>query len=192
MSEKAEEPKAKKKGGKLPIIIALVLVLAGGGFFFMKSKSGKKEAPAIKLGLIEPLKDEFLVNLADGDVYLRANISLHFAEGFKAEEFAKNLDAVRDAFNTKLSSKYLRELASVSGKQKLKAEMAASANKILASAVPHADEKKPDKAEAEPKVEGHEGEKGEKPGEKDKAKHEDWDSQTGPVLKVYFTTFATQ
>ena len=223
-----EEPK-KKKGGKLPIIIALVVVLAGGGFFMMKGK-GPKEPPPIKLGLIEPLADEFLVNLQEPNIYLRAVISLHLKDGFTKEQLDKNLDPVRAAIVAILRSKSIREVRTTEGMDNLRKQIVEEVNKILGAAElaahpPDAShEKEAEKGAA--KGEAKDGAKGAaakdghaepakdshaepakdphakdsekatgKAKEKEKPKgpaHPDWDSQTGPVLKLYFTSFATQ
>lgn len=211
---KAAEGEAapKKKGGKLPIIIALVVVLAGGGFFMMKGK-GPKEPPPIKLGTIEPLEGEFLVNLQEPNIYLRATISLHVKDGYKKEELAKSLDPVRAAIVAILRSKSIREVRSGEGMIKLRKQIVEEVNKILEAAELAAHP--PEKAEDKDAEKGDAKDEGEKDGaakdahakdakdghakdsEKDKEKdkgpaHPDWDSQTGPVLKLYFTSFATQ
>ena len=175
MSEEIKEEVVKKKGGKMPIIAVLVLVLGGGGFFMMKGK-GKKEAPAIKLGAIEPL-EEFVVNMAHSTAYLRTEVALQFADGFKKEELDHNLPAVRDAVLTVLTSKAPGQVQDLEGKKKLKHEIALAVNEVLESLAPVA-----------------EGDKKKKEAEDKKAadKHKDWDAAAGPVLKVYFTSFATQ
>lgn len=226
-----KEPK-KKKGGKLPIIIALVVVLAGGGFFMMKGK-GPKEPPPIKLGTIEPLEGEFLVNLQEPNIYLRAVISLHVKDGYKKEELDKSLDPVRAAIVAILRSKSIREVRTTEGMDKLRKQIVEEVNKILEAAElaahppdasheneaekgaakagakagakdgaakdSHAEPAKDGAAKdghAEPAKDPHAKDSEKATGkakEKDKGPaHPDWDSQTGPVLKLYFTSFATQ
>ncbi|MFN8219572.1 MAG: flagellar basal body-associated FliL family protein [Fimbriimonadales bacterium] len=178
MSEaKKTEEAPKKKKGKLPMIIALVAILGGGGFFMMKGKGGDAKKPAIVLGAIEPMPEEFLVNLSTSPNYLRTAISLHMAKDFKKEDLEHNIGAVQDAIGSVLSSKMPSQIRTLKGKKALKEEIARAINEVLA--------------------EGHEADKGkEKPKEEkkkdEKAPENDWDSQTGPVLKVYFTSFATQ
>jgi flagellar FliL protein len=177
MSEEGKEP-TKKKGGKMPIIIALVLILAGGGFFMMKSKGGgKKEKPAIELGEVQTMP-EFLVNLKDGQTYLRTEVALQTQKGFEKEAFDKVTPAVRDAIVLKLSSKSLGEISTVDGKNKLKKEIAKVVNDAIGP--PESDSSDDD------------GDKKKKKKKSDDDEHDDWDSQTGPVLKVFFTNFATQ
>ena len=192
MSDEAKEPKKKK--GKLPIIIVLALVLGGGGFFMMKGK-GKPKEPEIKLGAIEPLT-EFLVNLKGGSNYLQTEVALQFKDGFKKEELDKNMPAVRDAVIMVLSSKSISELSSEPAKARLKREIAAFVNKTLEDLAPppaeeHADEKKKKKKKKDEEEEVVDPRKiAATPA--DELEHPEWDSDEGPVLKVYFTKFATQ
>jgi flagellar FliL protein len=182
MAEQAEAAAGKKGGGKLPILIVLALVLGAGGFFAMKMKGGgeAKAEPEVKLGKIEEL-DEFLVNLSGGTSYLRARIALHLAEGTKEEEIKGNLPAIRDAIILTLTNKTLREVETLDGKRKLKREIAAKVNGLL-EGLSHDESKKKEKRSKKDEEE-------EKPAEPE---HPDWDSDTGPVLKVYLTDFATQ
>ena len=185
----AEAPKeGGKKKGKMPMIIGLVLMLVAGGFFGMKlGGGGKKAEPKIELGEVVPL-GEFLVNLSDGRTFLKTDVSVQISKtghldeskgggehGAKAEAPA----AVRDAVVAVLSSKSLDQVSSPEGKLALKKAIAKAINAVAP----------------------HEAEGGDKADKKHKKKAEDeeeevvdptWDSQTGPVLKVYFTTFATQ
>lgn len=174
MSEEPKEP-AKKKG-KLPIILILALVLGGGGFFMLKSKGGEQKEPQVKLGAIETLP-EFLVNLR-GDTYLQTEIALQMRDGFKAEELATNMPAVRDVILTILSGKTVAQVSSSEGKAKLKTEIATGVNRIL------------DELTAPPGKKN--GKKEPREDEEEDREHPDWESDTGPVLKVYFTKFATQ
>ena len=186
MSEevKAEAESPKKKKGKLPVLIALVVIFAGGGFFGMKMRGGAKEKPAIKLGAIEPLA-EFLVNLAGSTSYIKVEMALHLKDGFKKEELDKNLPAVRDAIVMRLSSRSLREVNSFAGKERLKRDLATDINSVLEKlSGDHSKEKVEAAKEPDPKSESAK--------KKEKSEHPDWDSEEGPVLKLYFTSFATQ
>ena len=163
-----EETEAPRKGGvkKLLVLMLLVLVLGGGGFFAMKMKM-KKSAPAkVELGEIVPLP-EILVNLRDPNTYARTEISLHFKKGYEKAKFDHSVDAVRDAVILKLSSKSLKEVRTIEGKIALKKEIATVVNKVL-----------------------DEGGKG---GAASATQSDsEWDSESGPVLKIYFANFATQ
>lgn len=90
------------------------------------------------------------------------------------------MPAVRDAILTTLSGKGLNEVSSEKAKIKLKREIAAAVNKVLLELNASAEEKHKKKKK---------GESDEPPEEPE---YPDWDSDTGPVLKVYFTKFATQ
>jgi flagellar FliL protein len=187
----SEEPKeGKKKKGKLPIILVLALLIGGGGFFMMKSKGKAPKEPEIKLGTIEPLT-EFLVNLKGGSSYLQTEMAFQLKDGYKKEEFDKNMPAIRDAVLSVLSDKSVPEVSTEAAKAKLKREIAAAVNKTLEALEPPKEEpekkkkkKKKDEEEVDPK----------KAAEVDPAEleHPEWDSEEGPILKVYFTKFATQ
>ncbi|MBV6457363.1 MAG: hypothetical protein HONBIEJF_00471 [Fimbriimonadaceae bacterium] len=198
MSEAAtpatDAPKKKKKG-KLPVILLLAVVLGTGGFFGMKMRGGgPQKEPEIKLGEIVPL-EEFLLNLRDGRTYLRTEIALHFKEGFKKEGFDKSLPAVRDGVISVLTSQSLGVVSTMEGKEKLKAELATTINGILESLEPKPEVKKEhgkDKKETEGGKDKETADKAKDDAASKEPKHPDWQSQTGPVLKVYFTSFATQ
>lgn len=180
MSEEA----APKKKGKMPVIIVILAVLGGGGFFMMKGKGGEKKEPEIKLGEIVPL-DEFLVNLAGGTSYLRTEIALHLSDQAKKADVDKQVPAVRDAIVVVLTSSRLDQIGTEPGKRRLKRRLAAAINDRLNALKPDEEKEEKDKDE----------EKDEKKGEKKEPaepEHPDWDSDEGPVLKVYFSSFATQ
>ncbi len=183
MSEAKEAPKKK---GKLPIILIVVVVLAAGGFFKMKG-GGKKEAPAVKLGETESL-GEFLLNLngsEDGETYLRAEISMQMKEGVKKEEFEKDLPAIKDTVLQILRTKTAAEL-SARNMPILKFEIAAKVNKLLNEASEKSDGADEGKKKKKKKDEEEES------ADPEEREHPDWDSDEGPVLKVFFTSFATQ
>lgn len=178
--EVVEETPKKKKKGKLPILVALVAILGGGGFFVMKGKGGKPQEPELKLGAIEAIDPEFLVNLSNGSTYLRTQVALQFTDTFKKEDLTANMAAVQDAIAGILSSKSPSSVRTLEGKRKLKIHIASQVNKILKPGEDHSKEEESGKS-------GKKSEKESKPNERD-----DWDSQTGPCLKVYFTGFVTQ
>jgi flagellar basal body-associated protein FliL len=190
--EATEAAPAKKKG-KLPIIVMLAVMLAGGGFFGMKMRQPKEhKKPEIKLGAVLPLK-EFLVNLTDGGKYLRAEIVLHLKDGAKIEAGGEgeegggggpDMDIIRDAVITVLTSKCSTDVQTPSAKDKLRREIASAVNGALEEYEKSKGEKPGEEAKA--------SEEKEKPEDPKTRKHPDWASETGPVLKVYFTSFATQ
>jgi flagellar basal body-associated protein FliL len=189
----AEAAEAKKKGNKLPMIIALVAVLGGGGYFMTKGKDDAKEKSAVELGEIVPL-GEFLVNLSDGTTYLKAEISVHVAKDMHLESgkggdgHGKKGDPpapVRDAVIEVLSSRSLKQIGSPEGRANLRKDLAVAIN----SAVPHKEEAEEDddKGKKKKKKKDEEDEH-----DDEEVVDETWDNQHGPVLKVYFTNFATQ
>lgn len=177
--EKTESASPKKKG-KLPILIALVAVLGGGGFFAMKMKGGG-EKHKVELGEIVKL-EEILVNLKEPNTYARTDISLQLQKGFEKKKLEDKVDAVRDAIILRLSSKSLREVNTLEGKLELKREIASAINAMI-SGDAHSASKST--GTEEPKAESDKK-------ETKKPSNPDWDSDTGPVLKVYFANFATQ
>ncbi len=200
----------KKKGGKLPIIIVLAAVMAAGGFFGMKSRPVPVvKEPEAELGAVVPLTPEFVVNLRERNYFLRAEITLqmdknskihlggggdgHGGKGGPAPEEI----ALRDAIQQRLSSMSIEDLKRPNFQQRLRRLIAADANHVL-HIVAHVEEdpkdaKKDKKKEKEKKKEHHgpltfdnvleHSEDWEFP---------DWDSDEGPILKVYITSFATQ
>lgn len=187
MSESKGE---EKKKGKMPVIIALVAVLAGGGFFMMKGKGGEKKEPEIKLGKIVDLEEK-LVNLSDQTTFLRTTIALHLKEGFDEAKLKEVMSAVDDSVVTTLKSLGPNDVRSIASLAKLKRRIAAEANEVLNTIVP--DPKQEDKKDSEKEKSEEKGEKGKKgKGEEAEREHPDWDSDTGPVLKVYFKAFAIQ
>lgn len=199
MSEdKKTEGEAKKKGGKLPLIVMMAAVLGAGGFFGMKMRApAEVKKPELKLGAIVPL-DEFLVNLNDGTTYLRTAISLHMKEGYELHAGGKGdghgaggggeIDIIRDAVIGVLTSQSPESVRTLNGKKKLREALAEAINRQLESLGGHGEgDSHGDKGDGEKGKDEH------KSKDKDEEKaHPDWDSQTGPVLKVYFTSFATQ
>lgn len=189
MSEEttAEAPVKKKGKGKLPVLIALVAVLGGGGFFAMKMKGGDGNKK-VELGEIVKL-EEILVNLKEPNTYARTDISLHLEKGFEKKKLEDKIDAIRDAIILELSSKGLSDVRTLDGKTALKRQIAASVNRIFDEGVEDSKDK------AEQKMDdkrADESEKGEKTSKPKAPKNPEWDSDAGPVLKVYFANFATQ
>lgn len=174
--EKTAEP-AKKSGSKITIVAICVVMLITGGFAGLKLRSsGKNKAAAsapIKIELAKelvPLK-EFLVNLGssgDSKIYLRIEIAVQLAKDYKKEAFTTYDEAIRDAVNGVLRGYTVDEIANVKGTGELKRRLAAAINNRL--------------HELEP-----DGWKG--PAlDHDK----DYDSDIGPVYKVYLASIAYQ
>lgn len=190
--------KAKKKGGKLPIILVAVLVVAGGGFFAMGKKDAPKKPaePEVKLGAVQSLGGEFLINLSDGSTFLNAEISVQLdAKGHISDPAAAGggehsgkteatYSIARDAVNMVLAGKSIEDLTKPGGLKILKREIAAAINHAVhPPEEPTAEEKKKQEHEEKKGVNHDEG-----------IDHE-WleelgrDSEKGPVLKVFFDKF---
>ena len=175
----AAEP-AKKKKSPLPVVVAVVLVLAGGGFFMTKGKGDKKEDKSvIKLGKEETELEEFLVNMADRNTYLRTKLAIRCAEGFEAVTLEANKSAVEDAVIRVLRETTADGIKSDADMVKLKRKLAAAMNRVLAGAGHEEEHSSGKVTEIRKKVEEQE-------------LPPDWDSTEGPVLQVFFKSFATQ
>jgi flagellar basal body-associated protein FliL len=178
-----EEAPAKGKS-KFPIIVILLLVLGGGGFFTMKLRGGPAKKPEIKLSSEKPVElKEFLVNLHDRGVYCRTELALGVAEGVDPKSLDDHMSLIRDAVNLRLTSESLANVRTPAGLEKLKRQLASDINADLNALDP----KKAQSAGASTdKAKTTDPDKAAPP------EHPDWDSDTGPVLKVYFNSFATQ
>lgn len=198
MPEATPEP-AKKKGGKLPIIVVAVVVLAGGGFFGLKMKNGGKgKKPEVKLSKEKPLDlKEFLVNLKDHTVYCRTEISLGLAEGVDSKGLEDQTPVIRDAVNTVLQNESLQDVSTVQGLAALKQKLAAQINLELNEVTGKKDADSASKDDFSDDSKDSTDSKAKKDSTSAAAAtstkdHPDWDSQTGPVLKIYLDSFATQ
>ncbi len=175
MAEEVEEVVKKKGGNKLVIIVVAILMLITGGFFGLKMKGGAPAKPPLELGGPDNIIEihEFLVNSSganDGGKFLRTDISVQTTKDFKKEDMDKYDAPVEDAINEVLSKYSVEELKQPNFITKLRHEIANASNAALA----RAQGKDPEKPEPGP------------------PKHPEWDSQTGPILKIYFTSFAFQ
>lgn len=184
MSEAPAAETTKKKKSPLPVVVALVLVLGGGGFFMTQGKGEKKEekSPVIKLAHEEvELEDEFLVNMADRTTYLRAKISFKTAEDFDAHGMEASKGAVDDAIIGVLRTTRPEDVMTAEQMQKLKRRLADAMNKVLGAA--HGEE-------------GHSEGHGKVTEIRRKVEEEelppDWASNEGPVLQIFFRSFAMQ
>jgi len=196
VAKEAKEATEGKKGGKLPIIIIVVVALLGGGFFGMKMAGGKKsevKKQETKLGKIEMLP-EFLTN-AKGGNFIKAEIGLHLKEGFEGKALEEYKAPIRSAILSVFASHTSDELMSLEGQSSVKREMAARINKVLEEF-----ESLHPKKEGESKEESKDKKKTAKKDEHEEkaedssgeTEHPEWDSDAGPVLRIYFTNLATQ
>ena len=181
----------KKKGGKLPIIIALVAVLGGGGFFMTKGKKDAKKEPEIALGKVEVLlPDEFIVNMADGQTYIRAKVALLPKEGFVAEDLKAHDAQLSDIVIRILKSTSPRDVVTDLQITKLKRKIATEINKALHEYSHEEPSKKETTKKKKKKLTPEE--EAEEAAAAEEEIPEGWDSAEGPILKVFFKTLATQ
>lgn len=197
MAKEAKEATEGKKGGKLPIIIIVVVALLGGGFFGMKMAGGKKsevKKQETKLGKIAMLP-EFLTN-AKGGNFIKAEIGLHLKEGFEAKALEEYKAPIRSVILTVFASHTSDELMSLEGQNVVKRDMAARINKVLEEFESLHPKKEGGEAKEEPKDKKVKGKKDtEEEAENEQSgvtEHPEWDSDEGPVLRIYFTNLATQ
>lgn len=217
---KGAEGKGKgKKKGKLPLILVVVLVVAGGGFFATSKGKAKEEPkkPAIELGAVESLGEEFLLNLGnDGRTFLTCSISVQLRKPDKdnKDDHVSAADpagddgshaagdasysVARDAVISVLSSKKVEDFNDPNAMKMLKREIAAALNHVLHHEDPKEEEdpKEKRKKEREAEKNGGHGDAGHGGGHAE-IDHEwldeiGWDSEDGPVLKVLFNDFAYQ
>jgi flagellar basal body-associated protein FliL len=217
MSDAPAATEGKKKGGKLPMVIILGGMLAAGGYFGMKSKApaAPVKEPEAELGEVVELTPEFIVNLRERSFFLRTNIALQTDKNAKVHLGGGGGDghggkggpsvemiAVRDAIQRRLTSISIEDLRKPDFQQRLRRLIAADANAVLAL-VAHHDEKDGKAHDTKKsKKKKHEDEHehvdpahlnfSNVPMDPADWEHEDWDSDSGPVLKVYITSFATQ
>ncbi len=137
----AAAPKSKKKLLIIIIAAVLVLTLIGGGaaFFLLGNKpdaeqQAEHEAEASEEDAHPPVYEKletFTVNLADGESFLQAEISLQLADVKMQEKVKMHMPEVRDGLLRLLSSKSAEEISTLEGKDKLAAEVQSNVNEIL-------------------------------------------------------------
>lgn len=185
MSDAAPKEEGKKKG-KLPVLVIVAVMLFGGGFFGMKMRGGEKKEPEIKLGKIVEFEEK-LYNLNDMQTYLRMTVAVHLKDGYDEKKFAEQLPPVEDAMNLVVRSKSPSQVQTVAGLQALKKELVTKINHALEGLESKEDKKSSKKSDEEHEDQSEKDEKS----EKSKPKN-DWESQEGPVLRIYFRAFAVQ
>lgn len=189
----APAPEGKKKGGKLPIIIVLAAVLGGGGFFMMKGKGGDKkhaEAPVIQQAEKETELEEFLTNTSNPSIYVRTKITLRLRKDFEQKKFDASLGDVRDAVLMVLNSTSPNVISDATKRGELKKQLAEAMNTALEGPLKEEEGDGHGDGHKKPEREGKVTEKANPKAEE--SRRDDWDSETGPVLKVRFTSLATQ
>jgi flagellar basal body-associated protein FliL len=172
-----------KKKPILPIAMALILLLMGGGYFMMKSKDPKPKA-AIELAEKDTDVDEFLTNTKTPSVYVRIKMTVRLRKDYEEAKLKENLGDIRDAVIYVLNGLTPEQITDPSRRKQLKRTMAEAMNTALEGPV----------AESAPttKTKKHRVGKQEAVAASDSQPENDWDSDTGPILKVRFLALATQ
>lgn len=214
MSDAPAPEGGKKKGGKLPMMIVLAAVLGGGGYFGMKSSAPKEKPkePEPTLGSMMELGKEFIINLKEREIFLRATVVVQMdkyalvggggpakkGKGASPEEIV-----IRNTVIARLKTLSLADLAKPEFDVRLRRLLAADINYQLHLIAVKKEEPKEETKKDSKKDKKKEEEANAKqestapmPGDLDKVKlddieNSDWDSDEGPVLRVFFTEFAT-
>lgn len=198
----------------MPIMIAVVAVLAGGGYFmFGRSAPKEVKVPEPELGSVMPLGEkEMIVNLTEREYFLRANIAVQLdknahigggggdghggkAKGPSAEELL-----LRQVAMERLATVSVRDINTPGFGPKLRQLLASDFNHALHAM--HVEEEPEDKSKKKKKKDEEELDEHAhaaplpRPGDIAKVdltavETPGWDSDEGPVLKVYFVEFAT-
>ena len=136
-TETAGAEGGKKKKGRIVIVVGVVVALAacGGAAWFLLG-AGKKAEHAETVAVSTPpvffTLDPFVVNLA-GEVqhYLQVGIDLKIADEHVKDQIKAHLPEIRNGVLLLLSSKQVDELASLEGKNQLRAEIREAVNQPL-------------------------------------------------------------
>jgi flagellar FliL protein len=143
-AEAGDKGSGKKKGLLLIIGVGVLMLALGGGgawFFLGSKKEGhateakakpKDEHPPVFVTL-----DPFVVNLA-GEVehYLQVGINLKVADAKVPDQLKARMPEIRNAVLLLLSSKKAEELATLEGKNQLRAEVRGAVNRSLGIETP--------------------------------------------------------
>jgi flagellar FliL protein len=137
--EEEGQPAEPKKKSKLKWIIiavvALVVIAAGAiaGFYFFTKTEAKKpvvEKPAVIT--IWPM-EAFIINIAEtnGERYLKIVVQLEVSDPDVVKELDQLKPRLRDSILDLLTPKTYKELMDLTGKQRLREEIAGRINNIL-------------------------------------------------------------
>jgi flagellar protein FliL len=135
---KQQEEAPKKSKLKLFIIISIgVVIIAAGavaGFFLFPKAESKKHEPEQKpvVMSIWPM-DAFVVNIADvnGERYLKLVIQLEISDPSAIPELEQLKPRLRDNILDLLTAKTYKDLMDLTGKQRLREDIAGRINNIL-------------------------------------------------------------
>ena len=125
----------------LVVIVVVSVLLATGGSYFMLLKFGglndnnKKEKTETKetikkLGPTTKLS-QFLVNLSDGQQYIKVNITFEVNNEKVVEEVTNRKPQIRDTIISILRTKKYKEITSNKGTRELRTEIMNNVNRVL-------------------------------------------------------------
>jgi len=136
--EQGQEVEPKKKTNLKWIIIILVIVTlvgagAAAGFYFFMGKDVKKPQAALPVVLTIWPMEAFIVNIADtnGERYLKLVIQLEVSDRSIIPELEQLKPKLRDSILDLLTPKTYKDLMDLSGKQRLREDIAGRINNTL-------------------------------------------------------------
>ncbi len=134
--ERTEEPKKKPKFKWILIASVALAVVASGsiaGFYLITKADSKKPSPE-KLDVLSiwPM-DPFVVNIAEtnGERYLKIVIQLETSDPGVGPELEQIKPRIRDSILDLLTPKTFKDIMDLSGKQRLREDIAGRINNIL-------------------------------------------------------------
>lgn len=137
--EEMEQPvETKKKNnlkGLILVLLAVVILGAGGGagwYFLIHKGTAKPAAPEPVVLTIWPM-DPFIVNIAeaDGSRYLKLVVQMEVSDKGALAELEQLKPRLRDSILDLLTSRSYKDLVDLSGKQRLREDIAGRVNNAL-------------------------------------------------------------
>ena len=134
----AAEPKKKSKLKWIIMAAVALAVIASGaiaGFYFFTKTDGKKASPKQPAVIAIWPMEAFIINIADtnGERYLKLVIQLEVSEATVVPELEQLKPRLRDSILDLLTAKTYKDLMDLSGKQRLREDIAGRINNILIS-----------------------------------------------------------
>jgi flagellar protein FliL len=136
--EQPIEPKKKKFNLKWMIIILVIVMIIGAGtaaglYFFLKTDAKKPAAAAQPAALSTWPMEAFIVNIADtnGERYLKLVVQLEVSDPLVIPELEQLKPRLRDSILDLLTPKTYKDLVDLSGKQRLREDIAGRINNSL-------------------------------------------------------------
>lgn len=134
--EKPVEPKKKsilKWIIILSVVLAIIIVGTISGFYFFTKTENKKTAVEKTVALTVWPMDAFIINIAEtnGERYLKIVMQLEVSDPSVISELEQLKPRLRDSILDLLTPKTYKELMDLSGKQRLREDIAGRINNIL-------------------------------------------------------------